>query len=268
MNLIESCELCALVRSIDDAPAMRAAGASRIYLDVIDLEPTVELLDRVAEEGVIPVLDEVCREADHARVDPWLRCGMPAAVGNVSELALARECGALVETRSCIPVHNTSTLRLIGDLGVQFAWLSPELSLDEACELARADALPLGATVYGRPRIMTCEHCALQVAYDCDRGHAHCPHRSEAHWLVNIDDRALPVRTDACGRSRIYLDEPLDLVPYAAMLAEAGVARLLVDAASTSVDEACDALARLRRALADEDVEQRGIEGLAQTGVE
>ncbi len=261
-------ELCALVRSIDDVPVMRAAGATRIYLDVIDAQPTPELLARVAEEGVIPVLDEVCREADHARVDPWLRGGMPAAVGNVSELALAREHGALVETRSCMPVHNTSTLRLIGDLGAQLAWLSPELSLDEACELARADALPLGATVYGRPRIMTCEHCALQVAYDCDRDHVHCPHRGEAHWLVNIDGRALPVRTDACGRSRIYLDEPLDLVPYATNLAEAGVARLLVDAASTSVDEACDALARLRCALADEDVEQRGIEGLAQTGVE
>lgn len=261
-------ELCALVRSIDDVPVMRAAGATRIYLDVIDAQPTSELLARVAEEGIIPVLDEVCREADHARVDPWLRGGMPAAVGNVSELALARECGALVETRSCIPVHNTSTLRLIGDLGAQLAWLSPELSLDEACELAQADALSLGATVYGRPRIMTCEHCALQVAYDCDRDHVHCPHRGEAQWLVNIDGRALPVRTDACGRSRIYLDEPLDLVPYATNLAEAGVARLLVDAASTSVDEACDALARLRRALAGEGVERHGIEGLAQTGVE
>lgn len=247
---------------------MRAAGATRIYLDVIDTQPTSELLARVAEEGIIPVLDEVCREADHARVDPWLRGGMPAAVGNVSELALARECGALVETRSCIPVHNTSTLRLIGDLGARLAWLSPELSLDEACELAQADALSLGATVYGRPRIMTCEHCALQVAYDCDRDHVHCPHRGEAYWLVNIDGRALPVRTDACGRSRIYLDEPLDLVPYATNLAEAGVARLLVDAASTSVDEACDALARLRRALAGEGVERHGIEGLAQTGVE
>lgn len=261
-------ELCALVRSIDDVPALRAAGATRIYLDVIDAQPAPELLACVAEEGVIPVLDEVCREADHARVDPWLRGGMPAAVGNVSELVLAREHGALVETRSCIPVHNRSTLRLIGDLGAQFAWLSPELSLDEACELARADALPLGATVYGRPRIMTCEHCALQVAYDCDRDHVHCPHRGEAHWLVNIDDRALPVRTDACGRSRIYLDEPLDLVPYAAKLAEAGVARLLVDAASTSVDEACDALARLRCALLGESVERHGIEGLARTGVE
>lgn len=256
------------MRSIDDASVMRAAGATRVYLDVIDAQPAPELLARVAEEGLVPVLDEVCREPDHARLDPWVRAGLPVAVGNLSGLSLARECGALAETRSCIPVHNTSTLRLIGDLGARLAWLSPELSLDEACELARADALPLGVAVYGRPRIMTCEHCVLQVVYDCDRGHAHCPYRSEAHWLVNIDGRTLPVRTDACGRSRIYLDEPLDLVPYATNLAEAGVARLLVDAASTSVDEACDALARLRRALAGESVERHGIEGLAQTGVE
>lgn len=266
--MTKNCELCALVRSIDDAPAMRGAGATRIYLDVIDAQPAPELLTRVAEEDVIPVLDEVCREADHARVDPWLRGGVPAAVGNVSELALARERGALIETRSCIPVHNASTLRLIGDLGAQLAWLSPELSLDEACELARADVLPLGVTAYGRPRLMTCEHCALQVAYECDRDHAHCPHRSEAHWLVNIDGRALPVHTDARGRSRIYLDEPLDLVPYAAKLAKAGVSRLLVDATTTSVPEACDALCRLHRALAGEPVSSPNSAGLSETGVQ
>ena len=122
---------------------MREAGVTRIYLDVIDVEPTSGLLAYVAEEGLVPVLDEVCREPDHARLDPWVRAGLPVAVGNLSGLSLARECGALAETRSCIP-----------------------------------------------------------------------------------------------------------------------------DAASTSVDEACDALARLRRALAGESVERHGIEGLAQTGVE
>ena len=115
---------------------MREAGATCIYLDAIDVEPTSGLLAHVAEEGLVPVLDEVCREPDHARLDPWVRAGLPVAVGNLSGLSLARECGALAETRSCIPVHNTSTLRLIGDLGARLAWLSPELSLDEACELA------------------------------------------------------------------------------------------------------------------------------------
>lgn len=247
---------------------MRAAGAVRVYLDVIDLEPTAELLDAVAQLGVVPVLDEVCREPDHTRLDPWVRAGLSVAVGNLSELSLARERGALAETRSCIPTHNMSTLRIIEGLGARCAWLSPELSLAEACELACASMLPLGVTVFGRPRLMTCEHCALQVAYDCDRDHAQCPRRREPHWLVNIDDRHLPVYTDARGRSRIYLDEPIDLIPRAADLVGAGVNRLLVDAASTSVSEAGAALGRLRHALAGQAVDACGLPGLAETGVE
>ncbi len=256
------------MRRVGDAEAVREAGATRVYLDVIDLEPTDELLAAVAEQGIVPVLDEVCREPDHARLDPWVRSGLPIAVGNASELSLARERGALAETRACIPVHNTSTLRVIGAMGARLAWLSPELSLAEACELAHSDALPVGMAVYGKPRLMTCEHCALQAAYECDRDHATCPYRREPHWLVNIDDRHLPVRTDARGRSRVYLDEPVDLVAHARELAEAGVCRLLVDASTTNVAEACDALRRLRRALAGEPVLARGSVGLAETGVQ
>lgn len=264
----KSCEICALVRSAEDADAVREAGATRVYLDVIDAEPTDELLDAVARQGIVPVLDEVCREPDHARLDPWARPGLPVAVGNISELALARERGALGETRPCIPVHNASTLRLIEGLGARCAWLSPELSLAEACELACTGVLPVGMTVYGRPRLMTCEHCALQVAYECDRDHACCPHRRKPHWLVNIDDRHLPVHTDARGRSRVYLDEPVDFIVHARELADAGVSRLLMDASTTNVAEACDALRRLRRALAGEPVLARGSVGLAETGVQ
>ena len=54
-------------------------------------------------EGVIPVLDEVSREADHERLDPWLTPGAPAVVGTISELALGAEIGSVVELRSCIP---------------------------------------------------------------------------------------------------------------------------------------------------------------------
>ena len=262
------CELCALAGSVEDAERLRAAGAERVYLDVIGLDPTDGLLGIVERERLVPVLDEVCREPDHARLDPWVRPGLPVAVGNLSELSLARERGALAETRGCIPVHNTSTLRVIERLGARCAWLSPELSAAEACGLARTSVLSLGVTAYGRPRLMTCEHCALQVAYECDRDHACCPHCREDHWLVNIDDRRLPVRTDARGRSRVYLDEPIDLIPRAAELVGAGVSRLLVDATTTGVAEACDALDRLCRALTGETILARGLSGLAETGVE
>ncbi len=287
-----SCELCALVGSLADADALREAGATRIYLDVIDLEPTAELLCAVREADVVPVLDEVCRESDHARIDPWIAAGAPVAVGNLSELSLAAERGALVEVRGCIPVHNTAALQALESLGASFVWLSPELSLAEVCELAHAvspaktseqacepspveaydadrEAMPsLGVVAFGRPCLMTCEHCALQAAYDCDRNHATCPHRARPHWLVNIDGRRLPVRTDARGRSRVYLDEPIDLAPRAAELAGAGVSRLLVDATTTSVGEACDALRRLRDALAGSPVSARGCAGLSEAGVE
>ncbi len=287
-----NCELCALVASPADAEILREAGATRIYLDVIDLEPTPELLCVVREAGAVPVLDEVCREPDHTRIDPWIAAGSPVAVGNFSELSLATERGAQAEVRGCIPVHNTATLRVLESLGANFVWLSPELSLAEVCELAHAvspvkaseracdpspaeaydadrEAMPsLGVVAFGHPRLMTCEHCALQVAYECDRNHAACPHRAKPHWLVNIDERRLPVRTDARGRSRVYLDEPIDLVSRAAELADAGVRRLLVDATTASVEEACDALCCLRDALAGRPVVTRGCAGLSETGVE
>jgi putative protease len=43
----------------------------------------------------VPWLDEVCREVDHDRLDPLVEAGRPCGVGNVSELVLARERGAL-----------------------------------------------------------------------------------------------------------------------------------------------------------------------------
>lgn len=264
----ESCEICALVSAPGDARELREAGATRIYLDVIDREPTEGLADEVRRGLVVPVLDEVCREGDHARLDPWVMEGRPVAVGNVSELALARERGALAEARGCIPAHNAAALRALDVMGACLAWLSPELSLGQMCRLARAGALPVGACVFGRPRLMTCEHCALQVAYACDRDHANCPYRYKSHWLVNIDERALPVRTDGRGRSRVYLDEPVDLVPEALELARAGVGRLLFDARNVPLEQAARGVGRCVRALAGEAVEREGCVGLSERGVE
>lgn len=255
------------MESVEDADVLRDAGAQRVYFDVTDCVPGPSLMEGVRGRGLVPALGEVCREGDHARLDPWVAPGEPVAVGNVSELALARACGALAEARSCIPLHNTAALAAMAGLGARFAWLSPELSLDEICELAAASPIPLGLMVYGRPRLMTLEHCVLQVAYDCDRRHERCPYRARRHWLVNIDGRRLPVWTDGSGRSRVYLDEPLDLVGRARELSEMGVARLLVDARTTSLDEATAALGRLRLALAGGSADE-GWEGLLAHGVE
>ncbi len=235
--------ICALVTTPECAEAALAAGATRVYASADDLARGTW------PDGVVPWLDEVCREADHARLDPWVRAGEPVAVGNVSELALAAERGALPEVRSCIPVHNASALVALADAGAAGVWLSPELTLEEVCALARASRVPVGLSVLGRERVMTSEHCVLQALGRCRHDCAHCPERARALSLRDIDGNLLPVRTDVNGRSRIWCAQPLDATPQVPELVAAGVTRLLVDGQLMGVDEVSAAVARVTAAL-------------------
>ena len=201
-------------------------------------------------EGVIPWLDEVCREADHARLDPWVRQGEPVAVGNISELALAAERGAAAEVRPCIPVHNKSALLAMEAAGAKAVWLSCELTLEEACELARAASVPVGLSVLGRERAMTSEHCVLQALGRCVHNCEKCPQRARRLSLKDIDGNLLPVRTDVNGRSRIWAAHPLDATPQTDQLVEAGVRWLLADCTLLGPKETTFAVERVCRAIA------------------
>lgn len=259
--------LCVLVTDADDALRRATLGDGvSVYLDVNHLgnepwaAPDPSLVERVLAAGITPVLDEVCHDRDHARLDPWMRAGHAVAVGSLSELALASRCGATGEVLPCIPVHNTAAALALTRGGARIVWLSPELSLDDIRDVARAlghaaDAPELGIFSVGRPRLATCERCVLQVAGPCDHDCPRCERRTRELFLNNIDDRQLPVRTDARGRSRIYDDEITDLTPYLRELRQAGVTRLMVDATALSRTETTAALTRLQAALRSEDVE-------------
>ena len=235
--------VCALVTTPDAAEAALAAGATRLYA------PADDLARGAWPAGVIPWLDEVCREADHARLDPWVRPGAPVAVGNVSELALAAERAAAPEVRSCIPVHNAAALAALAERGAAGVWLSPELTLEEACCLARVSPVPVGLAVFGRERVMTSEHCVLQALGRCRHDCGRCPERARALCLRDIDGNLLPVRTDERGRSRIFSARPLDATPQTGELVDAGVTRLLVDAQLMDAREVAAVVSRAAAAL-------------------
>ena len=248
--------ICALVASADAARAAREAGASRVYADLAAWaawENDSSLAPKggapQSPDDVIPVLDEVAREKDHARLDPWVRPGMPVAVGNVSLLALAEERQAAAEVLGCLPVHNVSCMRALEAAGAAAFWLSPELSLDEIVRIAPHAGAPVGVTVSGRPRVMTSEHCVLMAAGACIDDCRRCRIRRRRCALRNIDDKYLPVRTDLEGRSRIYDAFPLDLTPFTPRLLAAGVSRLMVDATLLSAEETAAAVSRAVRAL-------------------
>ncbi len=241
-------EVCAIVASVELAEVARAAGAARVYVGTDALEEAGVTPAEAARDGLVPVLDEVCRAADHARLDPWVRADGTVAVGNISELALAAERGTVAEVRSCIPVHNAACARALEAAGARGFWLSPEISLDELEELAPRIGAPAGMVVMGRPRVMTSEHCILQVADRCIHDCARCGLRRRRLSLRNIDGKELPVRTDIHGRSRLYDSFPLDLTPQMGRMAAAGVTRFAVDGTLMDAAELERAVARVVRA--------------------
>lgn len=243
-------EVCALVTSLDAAAAARKAGAARVYMTVDDLLAEGLSPASCSAEGVIPVLDEVSREADHERLDPWFTPGAPAAVGTISELALGAEIGSVVELRSCIPVHNVPCMCELAARGAHAAWLSPELTLAEIERIApQRGEMTLGLMVLGAPRVMTSEHCILQVAGACIHDCANCRLRARDFKLKNIDGRMLPVRTGLNGRSRLYDGVQLDATPQIPQLLRAGVTRFLVDGTLMNIDMLSRSVARTNRAL-------------------
>ena len=241
-------EVCAIVASVELAEVARAAGAARVYVGTDALEEAGVTPAEAARDGLVPVLDEVCRAADHARLDPWVRADGTVAVGNISELALAAERGTVAEVRSCIPVHNAACARALEAAGARGFWLSPEISLDELEELVPRIGAPAGVVVMGRPRVMTSEHCILQVANRCIHDCARCGLRRRRLSLRNIDGKELPVRTDIHGRSHLYDSFPLDLTPQMGRMAAAGVTRFAVDGTLMDAAELERAAARVVRA--------------------
>lgn len=243
-------EVCALVTSLNAAASARKAGAARVYMTVDDLLAEGLSPASCSAEGVIPVLDEVSRELDHERLDPWFTPGAPAAVGTISELALGAEIGSVVELRSCIPVHNVPCMRELAARGAHAAWLSPELTLAEIERIApQRGEMTLGLMVLGVPRVMTSEHCILQVAGACIHDCANCRLRARDFKLKNIDGRMLPVRTGLNGRSHLYDGVQLDATPQIPQLLRAGVTRFLVDGTLMNIDMLSRSVARTNRAL-------------------
>jgi len=241
-------EVCVLVESPEQARVALKAGANRLYATTDALAETSWPEDLLAK--VTPWLDEVCREIDHNRLDPYVAAGKPVAVGNISELTLAVERGAIPEVRECIPVHNDYALQALADMGAEGVWLNSELTLQEICHMARNASIPVGYMVSGRIRTMTTEHCILmstgKCIHDCDA----CKLRLEEHTLRGIDNDYMPVRTDRHGRSKIWSPKLFDGVPEMAEMLSAGVKRFMVDATLLSTEETREATSRLAAALA------------------
>ena len=242
-------QLCVATANLAAAELARELGADIVYMGTDALEAEGLSPADATSRGIVPILDEVCREGDRDRLDRWIIPEATVAVANISELALAATIGAQAELRSCIPVHNRACATMLAKKGARLAWLSPELTLAEIERFCPSSPLEFGIEMFGRPRVMTSEHCILQVADACIHDCARCGLRKRRLWLRNIDGRMLPVTTDIHGRSHLYDGAAIDITPQIPQLLAAGVSRFMVDGALMDDDELKRAVAHARRAL-------------------
>lgn len=239
-------DLCVLVSDAAVARTVAENGATHIYAlaDVFG-----EVQAAISDIPCIPWLDEICRESDHARLDPLVMADKPVCVGNVSELALALEQNAEPELSPCIPVHNRASLLAFEQLGIRSIWLSGELSLPELTRIASVARVGTGLVVYGFPRAMTSEHCILQARGNCTNDCIHCSTRRKAHYLEGPQNTRYRVTTDLQGRSRVWTANPIDLIAHIDEILASGVSRLMIDARLLTSQEACKVLIRVISAL-------------------
>ena len=240
----EEAEICCLAPSLEVARAARDAGTKRVYL-------AQSLCDAgtARAEGFIPWLTEISRARDAAEQDRLILPGEPCVVSTFSALERASSRGAAFEAGTDLPIFNAACVEALAQRGATGVWLSFELASLELARIARVSPVPVGLKVAGALRAMTTQHCVLQVAGECAGECERCTVRASAPTLENIDGRFLPVRQGTDGRSRIFWDAPLDLVPRLSEVLAAGVKWLLVDATLMGSGQAADAISRVRGAL-------------------
>lgn len=250
--------VCALVTSPAAARAARASGAELVYAPADDLvlRPGAsgrrDLAGDVGEpwpDGVVPILGEISRAADIARLSHVAQAAHEVVAGTVSWLDLAHERGAHPWVWHTVPVHNHAAALALQDAGAEGIWLSPELELLEIATLAQGTSLGLGAVVYGHLRTMTTEHCVLQSMGPCTQTCSTCSRRARRLTLRDEFDRPSLVTSDELGRSRLWQAQPLDATPQIPELLGCGTTRFMVDCRLLDVRQAANAVQRAVRAL-------------------
>jgi len=266
-----ACRVVAWATNPACARAAKRAGADAVYVPVLNFRRGQAVLEGRLQDDpeqagypkqcvmALPTIDHdplyapdgapQTREAALS-FDPWdyVREGKPVYADSVASLVRAYSVGALPEAGIHVPIMNAAALEEAAALGAQRIWLSPELTLGQVDDLARASSVALGITVAGFQELMVTEHCLLMSQGACAQTCEACPRRTLRHALHDRKGFEFPVVTDLLGRSHLYNGVELDLAAAVSDLVEIGIDALMVDTTLMSKQQAQAAVARIVRA--------------------
>ena len=260
-----TCKVVAWATNPSCARAAKRAGADAVYVPVLNFRRGQSVLAGIRQDDpeqagypkqcvmALPTIDHdplpSIREYQLS-FDLWdyVREGKLVYADSLASVIRAIDCGARVEVGSHVPITNAATLAVFNDLGVERAWLSPELTLGQIDDIARASAVELGVTVIGSQELMITEHCLLMSQGPCNEQCEACPRRSTGHRLVDRKGFDFPVVTDMLGRSHLYNGIELDIAQNIVDLIDIGITAVMVDTTLMDKKGASEAVNRAVRA--------------------
>ena len=277
-----ACKVVAWATNPSCARAAKRAGADAVYVPLLNFRRGQAQLAGVRQEDaeqagypkqcvmVLPTVDHDplpgVREYDLSfEMWDYVREGKTVYADSLASVMRALDVGAKVEVGSHVPVTNAASLEVLAGLGVERAWLSPELTLGQIDDIARTSPIELGLTVIGAQELMITEHCLLMSQGPCNEQCETCPRRSTAHKLVDRKGFDFPVVTDMLGRSHLYNGVELDIAQNVVDLIDIGVTAIMVDTTLMDKKEASDAVGRAVRARDLAVSERRAVQKRPKT---
>ena len=184
---------------------------------LMDLSPALIYLpaERIEEFTIAPYLGRGAEFAvalprictDHQRealIDLMKKAGdmgcVSAALGNIGQVAMAREMGFALRGDYGLNIFNSRSLQVLADMGLISACLSFELRHQQIRDLR--GALPREAIVYGRLPLMVTENCLIRNALGCKPRDLTGPCR-QVHRLTDRRGEQFPVLSVFGCRSEI-----------------------------------------------------------------
>ena len=266
IKLPDTLELVVKVDTLDQAAAALTAGADWIMVSgerfhgerfqSADYEKILALVRKQHKRATfcLPrIIRDANRSAAEAQLEWFSHIGPDAVcVANLGSMAMLRQYPDLVMHADYpLNLFNAQSLAFVQEQGAACATLSPELTLGQVQKLAQQSILPLECLVHGRLTLMVSEFCATG-AYLSDAEKSGCDSacRQGEYRLQDRKDEAFPLVTDDACRMHILNGKELSMLPHVAKFAQAGVARIRIEACQMNPAEIAKITGTYRQAIA------------------
>lgn len=253
-------QLSIALSGLNQAYAAAKNGADTIYLDLAGIGPerrfTPDQLREVKEYArenncqLIPALPRILSSCEFQEFDKLKAAGFKEILaGNLGTMYWAGKNELKPRADYSMNIFNPYTLRLLQDLGVEKACLSPELNFSRL--KAMPDLSSAEVIVHGEVILMTSQYCVLPGLLHPDSGA--CPGLCHQDRYALKDQRGyiFPLATDRYCRFYVFNSRTLCMIDDLDKIIALGVGGIRIEARRSGEEEVRKVVKLYGQALED-----------------